>query len=124
MSSSSSMAFLRKLNGNQKVWGMIGGVIVAGTVFKVAYFRFCREMIIEQQDISHLKATEHYAEAKEFAKWSAKDREERRAALPKLSPEQEKQMKQYIKLMQEYHAMNPDSDLDPITGQVPDRYQR
>lgn len=65
---------------------------------------------------SHAKATDHYREAKEFAEWSAKDRQQKRADLPELTPEQTKQMRKYLRIMQEYHAFNPDSDLDPETG--------
>jgi hypothetical protein len=36
-------------------------------------------MLVEQANRTHFDATEHYREAKAFAKWSAKDREERRA---------------------------------------------
>mmetsp|Transcript_4983 Transcript_4983/g.10338 ORF Transcript_4983/g.10338 Transcript_4983/m.10338 type:complete len:112 (-) Transcript_4983:428-763(-) len=105
-----------KLSSNQKVWGAIGGVVITGTIFKVAYFRFCRDAMINSAGKSHADATEHYREAREFAKWSAKDREAKRASLPPLTPEQEAQMKNYIRVMQEYHAFNPDSDLDPMTG--------
>ena len=73
--------------------------------------------MIESAGQSHADATEHYREAKEFAKWSAKDRAEKRANLPPLTPEQRQQMRQYLQIMQEYHAFNPDSDLDPLTGQ-------
>ncbi|KAG7356699.1 hypothetical protein IV203_001385 [Nitzschia inconspicua] len=104
------------MTANQRVWGAIGAVIITGTVFKVTYFRYCREMMIQQADKSHLTATEHYREAKEFAKWSAQDRAEKRAELPPLTPEQRDQMRAYLRLMQEYHAFNPDSDVDPETG--------
>jgi len=67
---------------------------------------------VEQANRTHFDATEHYREAKAFAKWSAKDREERRAELPPLTVEQEQQMRAYLRLMQEHHAFNPDSDLD------------
>ena len=65
---------------------------------------------MEHSHQTHIEATEHYREAKEFAKWSAKDREERRASLPPLTPEQEKQMRAYLRMMQEHHAYNPDSE--------------
>ena len=78
---------------------------------KVAYFRVTRGILTEQAQRTHLDATENYREAKEFAKWSAKDREERRKALPPLTPEQEQQMKNYLRMMQEHHAFNPDSDI-------------
>jgi hypothetical protein len=72
--------------------------------------------MLEQADKTHLTATEHYKEAKEFARWSAKDRAEKRAELPPLTEEQREQMKAYLRIMQEYHAFNPDSDVDPETG--------
>eukprot|EP00535_Pseudo-nitzschia_heimii_P010048 CAMPEP_0197179416 /NCGR_PEP_ID=MMETSP1423-20130617/4373_1 /TAXON_ID=476441 /ORGANISM="Pseudo-nitzschia heimii, Strain UNC1101" /LENGTH=76 /DNA_ID=CAMNT_0042629327 /DNA_START=642 /DNA_END=872 /DNA_ORIENTATION=- len=72
--------------------------------------------MIESSGKSHADATEHYKEAREFAKWSAKDRAEKRATLPPLTPEQREQMRKYLRIMQEYHAFNPDSDLDPETG--------
>lgn len=65
---------------------------------------------------SHADATEHYKEAREFAKWSAEDRAKKRADLPPLTAEQREQMQNYLRIMQEYHAFNPDSDLDPVTG--------
>lgn len=154
-----SGVFTRRLSANQKVWGAIGGVIVAGTAFKVGlilatiiivlhggksglahflahhatmrhaaafphpycffvrfiimfipyytsrelqigYFRYCRDILSDHSDKSHLIATEHYREAKEFAKWSSQDRAEKRAQLPPLTPEQEKQMKAYLRMMQ------------------------
>jgi hypothetical protein len=67
-------------------------------------------LFLSQANKTHLDATEHYREAKEFAKWSAKDREEKRASLPPLTDEQRKQMKAYLRMMQEHHALNPDSE--------------
>jgi len=107
-----------RLTANQKVWGAIGSVVVAGTVFKVTYFRYCRDAMQNQAGESHAKATDHYREAREFAEWSAKDREQKRADLPELTPEQTLQMRKYLRIMQEYHALNPDSDLDPETGRT------
>ena len=69
-------------------------------------------MLVEQANKTHLDATEHYREAKAFAKWSATDREARRAELPPLTPEQEQQMRAYLRIMQEHHAYNPDSDIE------------
>lgn len=102
-------------------WGAIGGVVIVGTVFKVSYFRFCRDKMQTQAGAAHKDATNHYLEAKEFAKWSAQDRERKRADLPELTAQQEAQVRQYLKVMQEYHAFNPDSDLDPVTGAKPPR---
>ena len=68
--------------------------------------------MVEKADKTHLDATEHYREARAFAEWSAKDREERRSELPPLTLEQEKQMRAYLRMMQEHHAFNPSSDID------------
>jgi hypothetical protein len=67
-------------------------------------------VLVEHANTTHHEATENYKEARKFAEWSNKDREERRAALPPLSKEQEKQMRAYIRMMQEHHAFNPESD--------------
>ena len=103
--------FFPRFTNRQRLWGAIGGVIVVGSVFKVAYFSFTRNVLVEHAHKTHLNATEHYHEAKRFAKWSAEDRAERRKALPPLTKEQEQQMKNYLRMMQEHHAFNPDSDI-------------
>ena len=136
-------SFFQRLNPKHRMWGAVGGVIIAGSVFKVnlsfvfplgaspictnsslgctdvyststhsqvTYFKFCRDILVEQSRRTHSDATEHYREAREFAKWSAKDREDKRASLPPLTPEQEQQMKAYVRMMQEHHAYNPDSE--------------
>jgi hypothetical protein len=84
--------------------------LIIFSFFKVGFFRFSRTVLVEQANQSHHDATEHYREAKDFAKWSAKDRAERRASLPPLTPEQAKQMRAYLRVMQEHHAFNPDSE--------------
>eukprot|EP00980_Cylindrotheca_fusiformis_P006569 scaffold1384_cov116-Cylindrotheca_fusiformis.AAC.47 len=104
------MSFFRRLTPRRRTLGAIGGVIVGGSIFKVVYFKYCREILVDHADRSHLDATEHYREAKKFAEWSARDRQEKRAALPPLTKEQEKQMKAYLRMMQEHHAFNPDSE--------------
>ena len=71
--------------------------------------------MLNQASESHKNATEHYREAREFAKWSAKDRAEKRADLPPLTPAQAQQMKNYLRIMQGYHAFNPNSGVDPGT---------
>lgn len=79
-------------------------------IYKVAYFSMTRSILVEQAHKTHREATANYREAKEFAKWSANDRHERRKELPSLTPEQEKQMKAYLRMMREHHALNPDSE--------------
>ena len=106
-----SRYFPKFLNSSkQRLWGAIGGVIVVGSVIKVAYFSVTRSILTDQAQKTHLDATENYRKAKEFAKWSAQDREEKRKAMPQLTPEQEQQMRAYLRMMQEHHAFNPDSE--------------
>jgi len=105
-----------RMTANQRVWGAIGTVIVAGTAFKVSYFRYCRDAMVNSAGDDHADATEHYREAKEFAKWSAEDRAKKREDLPPLTQDQRAQIQKYLRIMQEHHAFNPDSDLDPVTG--------
>eukprot|EP00934_Nitzschia_sp_Nitz4_P001047 Nitzschia sp. Nitz4//scaffold119_size111653//95307//95722//NITZ4_004209-RA/size111653-augustus-gene-0.230-mRNA-1//-1//CDS//3329533893//1047//frame0 len=102
---------LSKIPPNQRILAAVGTLIVGASVFKACYFQHCRQILVEQADRTHIDATEHYKEAKEFAKWSAKDREERRAHLPPLTLEQEQQIRAYLRIMQEHHAFNPASDV-------------
>ena len=77
---------------------------------KAAYFWFTRRLLVEHSHNTHLEATENYREAKEFAKWSLEDREERLKGLPPLTSEQKQQVKAYLRIMQQHHACNPDSE--------------
>jgi hypothetical protein len=76
----------------------------------VKYFQYCRGTLVDHADKQHIEATESYRKAKEFAAWSRKDRLEKTQELPPLTDEQRKQMRQYLRIMQEYHALNPDSE--------------
>eukprot|EP00538_Stauroneis_constricta_P001969 CAMPEP_0119548218 /NCGR_PEP_ID=MMETSP1352-20130426/2178_1 /TAXON_ID=265584 /ORGANISM="Stauroneis constricta, Strain CCMP1120" /LENGTH=109 /DNA_ID=CAMNT_0007593413 /DNA_START=16 /DNA_END=345 /DNA_ORIENTATION=+ len=105
------MSFFGRFTPKQRLWGAIGGVIVAGSAFKVAYFKFCREMLVENAAKTHMDATASLHEARQFAEWSSRQREQERANLPELTKEQDKQLKAYLRMMQEYHAFNPDSDI-------------
>ena len=57
-----------------------------------------------------MDATESLREAREFAAWSSKQRQEAVADLPELTDEQRQQMRAYLRMMQEYHVLNPDSE--------------
>ena len=74
------------------------------------YFQYARGMFVDHADQQHIEATENYKKAKEFAAWSRKDRLEKTQDLPPLTDEQKKQMRQYLRMMQQYHARNPDSE--------------
>jgi hypothetical protein len=69
---------------------------------QVAYFKFCRGVLVEQADRTHLDAVNKHKEAREFAEWASKEREERRAARPPLTEEQREQVKEYLQLMNEH----------------------
>lgn len=82
----------------RRLWGIAAGIVVVGTVFKTAYFKFSRGLMIDSMDTRHLNATAHLKEAREFATWAEKDRE---ARAPKLTPTQRRQLQEYLILMAE-----------------------
>mmetsp|Transcript_903 Transcript_903/g.1276 ORF Transcript_903/g.1276 Transcript_903/m.1276 type:complete len:115 (+) Transcript_903:215-559(+) len=82
----------------RRVWGVAAGVIVAGTVIKFAYFEFSRSLIMDDVTRRHLDATAHWSEVKKRAEWAEKDRS---ARVPPLTPEQKKQLQQYLILLAE-----------------------
>lgn len=82
----------------RRLWGVAAGVVVVGTIFKTAYFKFSRGLVIESMDARHMRATAHLREAREFASWAEKDRESR---APKLTPDQRRQLQEYLILMAE-----------------------
>lgn len=62
--------------------------------------------MVDDSSRRHKDGLERLKEAKEFAKWSKKDREER---LPPLTPEQREQMRNYLHLV-EQHGLNKGFD--------------
>mmetsp|Transcript_18661 Transcript_18661/g.28208 ORF Transcript_18661/g.28208 Transcript_18661/m.28208 type:complete len:105 (+) Transcript_18661:181-495(+) len=94
-----AFSWLQRLSSEQKRVWMIGGtILIAGSSFKYAYFQFSRGLILDGMEKKHLNAKEHLAEARSFARWSQKDRDER---LPPLTEEQKKQLQSYLNLMAE-----------------------
>lgn len=65
---------------------------------KFTYFQFSRNLLVEDMDSRHVRATAKLKESREFAKWAQKDREER---LPPLTEEQRKQLHRYLELVAE-----------------------
>ena len=55
--------------------------------------------MVDDSTRKHNEGLEHLRKAREFAEWSRKDRE---ARLPKLSPEQEAQMMQYLHIVEQH----------------------
>jgi hypothetical protein len=76
----------------------------------VTYFGVTRSVLVDQAHTPHEDATADYREAKTYAKWSAKKREAKLASLPPLIDEQAKQRKTYLRMIEEHHALNPDSE--------------
>lgn len=73
--------------------------------------------MVDDSERRHLQGLEHLREAREFAEWSRKDRE---ARLPKLTPEQNQQMNQYLRIVGEHGMSKAFSGEDctecPIVG--------
>lgn len=64
---------------------------------QVAYFSFSRSMIVADTERQQREGYARLEEAKSFANWSKADRE---ARLPPLTAEQERQMAQYLRLVE------------------------
>jgi hypothetical protein len=56
--------------------------------------------VVDGMTKRHLAATKHLGEAREFARWSEKDRHER---VPPLTDEQRMQLQAYLDLVAEKH---------------------
>lgn len=72
------------------------------TTTKVAYFDFSRGIMVDHMETRHLQATEHLRDRRDLASKMAKEREDK---APPLTPEQKKQLQQYLELMK---AKQPD----------------
>jgi hypothetical protein len=83
----------------QFLWTLISGGIVIGSVMKVGFFKIQKNILLEAGARDQRDGLKHLQEAKEFAEWSKKDRE---ARLPKLTPEQREQMREYLKIVQQH----------------------
>ena len=80
---------------------------------QVAYFNFSRSLIVADTERQQQEGYARLEEAKSFADWSKKDRE---ARLPTLTPEQERQMGQYLRIV-EAHGWNKASELEGKDGE-------
>ena len=65
----------------------------------MAYFSVSRKAFVDSAERRHLAGLQSLKEAREWAEWSAKDREKR---MPKLTPQQEEQMQNYMKIVQQH----------------------
>jgi hypothetical protein len=89
----------RSLSQEQRrVWKIGAGVVVLGTAFKSSYFVFSRGLLVDDRDEIHRKATAHLKEAAQFAEFAHNDRESR---VPKLTPEQDEQLRDYLAFVAE-----------------------
>lgn len=96
---SSFISWARNLSREQRrIWKIGAGVVVLGTGFKTGYFVFSRGLIVDDRDEIHRQATHHLKEASEFAEFAHKDRESR---VPKLTPEQDEQLRNYLAFVAE-----------------------
>ncbi|KAL7572035.1 hypothetical protein ACA910_001688 [Epithemia clementina (nom. ined.)] len=89
--------FKRNFRAHQMRWGFICGAIIVGTVVKVAYFARFRGLHKERVNEINREGQARLREAREYG---LRKREEHQKTLPKLTPEQDEQMAQYLKLIQ------------------------
>ena len=127
-----SSQFAKRVAENSSTWKTGLAIVTAGTVFKVcrcvvaieyiitilsnithllfccttttkvAYFDFSRGIMVDHMETRHLQATEHLKDRRDLASKMAKEREDK---APPLTPEQKKQLQQYLELMK---AKQPD----------------
>ncbi|KAL7453829.1 hypothetical protein ACHAWC_005468 [Mediolabrus comicus] len=91
-----SSRFAKLVSQNRTAWKAGVAVVIAGTTFKVVYFNFSRDILVEHMDRRHIQATEHLRNARQYGSEAAQEREER---TPELTSEQRQQLQQYLKLM-------------------------
>lgn len=93
------LSWARNLSREQRrIWTIGAGVVVLGTVLKTGSFVFSRGLIVDDRDEIHRKAIEHLKEAAQFAEFAHTDRESR---VPKLTPEQDEQLRNYLAFVAE-----------------------
>jgi len=90
------MEWKKLTSGQKRAWGVSAGVLGFGAMLKFAYFYVSRNMIIEGLNKTDSNANVYLKESRDFAKWSAEDREKR---LPPLTTEQRNQMHTYLELL-------------------------
>ncbi|KAL3767509.1 hypothetical protein ACHAWU_000172 [Discostella pseudostelligera] len=91
-----SSRFITHVAQNKSAWKAGLAIVVVGATFKVAYFNLSRGVMVDHMDRKHQQATEHLKGAREFGSKMAKEREDK---APSLTPEQRRQLQEYLKLM-------------------------
>ena len=91
-----SSKFAKLASQNKGAWKAGLAIVVAGTTFKVVYFNFSRNILVDHMDRRHIQATKHLNNAREYGSAAAQEREEK---VPQLSPEQKHQLQEYLRLM-------------------------
>lgn len=91
-------------NAQKRIWGVGAAIFVVGGLIKFGYFYLSRDIIIKNLEKNDKSARSYLRESREFARWSALDREKR---LVKLTEEQRIQLQNYLELMKE-HESNKD----------------
>jgi hypothetical protein len=67
-------------------------------LWQTAYFYLSRKLLVDQADRRHEQAVMKLKESYEFADWSHRERERQ---LPQLTPEERRQMQNFLSLMME-----------------------
>mmetsp|Transcript_24019 Transcript_24019/g.36605 ORF Transcript_24019/g.36605 Transcript_24019/m.36605 type:complete len:117 (+) Transcript_24019:95-445(+) len=101
MFSNASARYMKLTPSQKRLWGVGAAVIGFGSLVKFGYFYLSRTMIIDNLAKSDKEARSYLKESQEFARWSAKDREEK---LIKLTDEQREQMQNYLLLLKRSDA--------------------
>ena len=58
--------FAKLVSQNKGAWKAGLAIVVAGTTFKVVYFNFSRNILVDHMDRRHIQATKHLNNAREY----------------------------------------------------------
>lgn len=110
-------AWSRLTREQRRAWTVIGAGLIVVTAAKTGHFYFARNMLVADADRRHKEAVEKLKESYEFADWSHRERQKQ---LPELTPEQRRQMNNFLNLMME-HEMSKyfpedDAPASPASG--------
>lgn len=87
---------IRHLTAEQKrLWSILGGMVVGGSVIKFVYFKHVSEIFKQNIKHNHEVGVKHLQEARSFAVWAQEDRESK---MPELNEEQKEQLRRYLSL--------------------------
>lgn len=102
-------AWVRRLSGERwRTWSLLSGLLVGATIVKVGTFSYVRQIFHSDSIQTSQDAFNQLQQAREYAHEAAIERQKK---LPQLTAEQEEQMKEYLKLVNQ-HGLSKLSEME------------